>query len=115
MVSVLHAEHAFSNRFLACMLSRNIRIKQELVDPLFNSSKKRLARAVLLLVRYGQQNQPQKMLPKVSQETLADMIGITHPRVHLLMNRFRKLGFIKYDGGPHIDASLLRIVRHEWP
>ena len=113
MVRLLHTERAFSDRFLAYMLARNIRIEQDLVDQLFNSSEKRLARTLLLLARYGAQDQPQKMLPKVSQETLAEMIGTTRSRVNFFMNKFRKLGFIKYNGGLHIDASLLSVVLHE--
>jgi CRP/FNR family cyclic AMP-dependent transcriptional regulator len=113
MIRVLHAEHAFSDRFLAYMLSRNIRIEEDLVDQLFNSSEKRLARTLLLLARYGKQDQPQKMLPKVSQETLAEMIGTTRSRVNFFMNKFKKLGFIKYNGGIHIDSSLLSVVLHE--
>jgi CRP/FNR family cyclic AMP-dependent transcriptional regulator len=113
MIRVLHAEHAFSDRFLTYMLSRNIRIEEDLVDQLFNSSEKRLARTLLLLARYGKQDQPQKMLPKVSQETLAEMIGTTRSRVNFFMNKFKKLGFIKYNGGIHIDSSLLSVVLHE--
>jgi CRP/FNR family cyclic AMP-dependent transcriptional regulator len=113
MIRVLHAEHAFSDRFVGYMLARNIRIEQDLVDQLFNSSEKRLARTLLLLARYGQQDQPQKMVAKISQETLAEMIGTTRSRVNFFMNKFRKLGFIKYNGGLHIDASLLSVVLHE--
>ena len=113
MIRVLHAEHAFSDRFVAYMLARNIRIEQDLVDQLFNSSEKRLARTLLLLARYGQQDQPQKMVPKISQETLAEMIGTTRSRVNFFMNKFKKLGFIKYNGGLHIDTSLLSVVLHE--
>jgi CRP-like cAMP-binding protein len=113
MVRVLHAEHAFSDRFVAYMIARNIRIEQDLIDQLFNSSEKRLARILLLLAQYGKQDQPQKMLPKVSQETLAEMIGTTRSRVNFFMNKFKKLGFIKYNGGLHIDASLLSVVLHE--
>jgi CRP-like cAMP-binding protein len=113
MIRVLHSEHAFSDRFVAYMLARNIRIEQDLVDQLFNSSEKRLARTLLLLARYGQQDQPQKMVAKISQETLAEMIGTTRSRVNFFMNKFRKLGFIKYNGGLHIDASLLSVVLHE--
>ena len=91
MIRVLHAEHAFSDRFLAYMLSRNIRIEEDLVDQLFNSSEKRLARTLLLLAQYGGKDQPQKMLPKVSQETLAEMIGTTRSRVNFFMNKFRKM------------------------
>jgi CRP-like cAMP-binding protein len=113
MVRVLHAEHAFSDRFVAYMLSRNIRIEEDLVDQLFNSSEKRLARTLLLLARYGKQGQPQTRLPKVSQETLAEMIGTTRSRVNFFMNKFKKLGFIKYNGGIHIDPSLLSVVLHD--
>jgi CRP/FNR family cyclic AMP-dependent transcriptional regulator len=113
MIRVLHAEQAFSDRFVAYLLTRNIRIEQDLVDQLFNSSEKRLARTLLLLARYGKQDQPQKMLTKVSQETLAEMIGTTRSRVNFFMNKFRKLGFIKYNGGLHINTSLLSVVLHE--
>ena len=113
MVRVLHGEHAFSDRFVAYMLARNIRIEQDLIDQLFKSSEKRLARTLLLLARYGQQDQPQKMLPKVSQEVLAEMVGTTRSRVNFFMNKFRKLGFIKYNGGLHINTSLLSVVLHE--
>jgi CRP/FNR family transcriptional regulator, cyclic AMP receptor protein len=113
MIRLLHTEHAFSDRFVAYMLSRNIRIEEDLVDQLFNSSEKRLARTLLLLARYGKQDQPEKRLPKVSQETLAEMVGTTRSRVNFFMNKFRKLGFIKYNGGIHIDSSLLSVVLHE--
>jgi CRP/FNR family transcriptional regulator, cyclic AMP receptor protein len=113
MARVLHTDHAFSDRFVAYMLSRNIRIEQDLVDQLFNSSEKRLARTLLLLARYGREDQPQKMIPKVSQETLAEMIGTTRSRVNIFMNKFRKMGFIKYNGGLHINTSLLSVVLHE--
>jgi CRP/FNR family cyclic AMP-dependent transcriptional regulator len=113
MIRMLHAEHAFSDRFVTYMLARNIRIEQDLIDQLFNSSEKRLARTLLLLARYGEQDQPQKMVPKVSQETLAEMIGTTRSRVNFFMNKFRKLGFIKYNGGLHINTSLLSVVLHE--
>ena len=113
MIRVLHAEHAFSDRFVAYMLSRNIRIEEDLVDQLFNSSEKRLARTLLLLARYGREPQPQKMLPKLSQEMLAEMIGTTRSRVNFFMNKFRKLGFIEYNGGIHVNNSLLSVVLHE--
>src|SRR5580704_16685391 len=113
MVRVLHTEHAFSDRFLACVLSRNIRIEEDLVDQLFNSTEKRLARTLLLLTRCGKQPHPEKMLPKVSQEVLAEMIGTTRSRVNFFMAKFRKLGFIGYDGGLHINPSLLSIVLNE--
>jgi CRP-like cAMP-binding protein len=114
MVRVLHAEHAFSDRFLSYVLSRNIRIEEDLVDQLFNSSEKRLARTLLLLARYGKEPQPKTMLPNVSQETLAEMIGTTRSRVNFFMNKFRKLGFIHYNkGGLQIHDSLLSVVLHE--
>lgn len=113
MVRVLHTEHEFSDRFISYMLTRNIRIEADLVDQLFNSTEKRLARALLLLARYGQDDQPQRVLPKVSQETLAETIGTTRSRVNLFMNKFKKLGFITYDGGLQINSSLLSIVLHE--
>jgi CRP/FNR family cyclic AMP-dependent transcriptional regulator len=113
MIRVLHAEHALSDRFVSYMLARNIRIEEDLIDHLFNSSEKRLARTLLLLARYGRADQPQKMLPKVSQETLAEMIGTTRPRVNFFMNKFRKLGFIQYNGGIRINTSLLSVVLHD--
>jgi len=113
MIRMLHAEQAFSDRFIAYVLARNIRIEQDLIDQLFNSSEKRLARTLLLLARYGKEDQPQKMLPKVSQETLAEMIGTTRSRVNFFMNKFKKLGFIQYNGGLHINTSLLSVVLHE--
>src|SRR6202789_4222753 len=113
MIRVLHAEHAFSDRFIAYMLSRNIRVEEDLVDQLFNSSEKRLARTLLLLARYGKEDKPQKVLPKISQEMLAEMVGTTRSRVNFFMNKFRKLGFIKYNGGLHIDTSLLSVVLHD--
>jgi CRP/FNR family transcriptional regulator, cyclic AMP receptor protein len=113
MMRVLHAEHQFSDRFITYMLTRNIRIEADLVDQLFNSTEKRLARALLLLARYGDNNQPQRVLPKISQETLADTIGTTRSRVNLFMNKFKKLGFIKYNGGLQINSSLLSVVLHD--
>ena len=113
MIRVLHSEHAFSDRFIAYMLSRNIRVEEDLIDQLFNSTEKRLARTLLLLARYGAPGQAQKMLPKVSQEMLAEMIGTTRSRVNLFMNKFRKLGFIRYNGQIQIDDSLLSVVLHE--
>jgi CRP/FNR family cyclic AMP-dependent transcriptional regulator len=113
MFKVLHEQHALSDRFIKFMLARNIRIEEDLVDQLFNSSEKRLARTLLLLARYGKDDQPHGVLPKVSQETLAEMIGTTRPRVNLFMNKFRKLGFIKYNGGLQINTSLLSVVLHE--
>jgi CRP/FNR family cyclic AMP-dependent transcriptional regulator len=114
MMRVLHQEHAFSDRFISHMLRRNIRTEEDLVDQLFNSSEKRLARTLLLLARYGKEPPPQKMLPKVSQEMLAEMIGTTRSRVNFFMNKFRKLGFVQYNnGGLQIHSSLLGVVLHE--
>jgi len=113
MIRVLHVEHAFSDRFISYMLSRNIRVEEDLVDQLFNSSEKRLARTLLLLARYGKEDKPEKMIPKVSQEMLAEMVGTTRSRVNFFMNKFRKLGFIKYNGGLHVDSSLLSVVLHD--
>jgi CRP-like cAMP-binding protein len=113
MIRVLHHEHAFSDRFISFMLARNIRIEEDLVDQLFNSSEKRLARTLLLLARYGKEDKPQRVLPKVSQEMLAEMVGTTRSRVNFFMNKFRKLGFIKYNGGLQINTSLLSVVLHD--
>ncbi|HXM95893.1 MAG TPA: Crp/Fnr family transcriptional regulator [Candidatus Dormibacteraeota bacterium] len=114
MVRVLHEEHAFSDRFISYILGRNIRIEEDLVDQLFNLTEKRLARTLLLLARYGKEPPPEKMLPKVSQEMLAEMIGTTRTRVNFFMNKFRKLGFIQYNnGGLQIHNSLLSVVLHE--
>jgi CRP/FNR family cyclic AMP-dependent transcriptional regulator len=113
MIRVLHAEHELSDRFIAYMLSRNIRVEEDLVDQLFNSTEKRLARALLLLARYGKKDEPQKILPKVSQETLAEMIGTTRSRVNLFMNKFKKLGFIDNTNGLEINSSLLSVVLHD--
>ena len=110
MIRVLHSEHEFSDRFIAYMLSRNIRVEEDLIDQLFNSTEKRLARTLLLLARYGAPGQPQKMLPKVSQEMLAEMIGTTRSRVNLFMNKFRKLGFIEYNGHLQVHSSLLSVI-----
>jgi len=113
MIRVLHSEHEFSDRFISYMLSRNIRIEADLIDELFNSTEKRLARALLLLARYGKDDQPQTVLPKISQETLADTIGTTRSRINLFMNKFKKMGFIKYNGGLQINSSLLSVVLHD--
>jgi CRP/FNR family cyclic AMP-dependent transcriptional regulator len=113
MFKVLHEQHALSDRFISFMLARNIRIEEDLIDQLFNSSEKRLARTLLLLARYGKEDQPHGVLPKVSQETLAEMIGTTRSRVNFFMNKFRKLGFIRYNGGLQINTSLLSVVLHE--
>jgi len=107
---VLHEEHEFSDRFIAYILARNTRVEEDLIDQLFNSSEKRLARTLLLLARYGAQDEPQKVIPKVSQEMLAEMIGTTRSRVNFFMNKFRKLGFIQYNGEIHVNKSLLSVV-----
>jgi CRP/FNR family cyclic AMP-dependent transcriptional regulator len=115
MIRVLHEEPAFSEMFLAYVLSRNMRIEEDLVDQLFNSSEKRLARVLLLLAHFGKEGKPEPVVAKISQETLAEMIGTTRSRVSFFMNRFRKLGFIeyKYNGGLHVHSSLLNIVLHD--
>jgi CRP/FNR family cyclic AMP-dependent transcriptional regulator len=113
MIRVLHGEHEFSDRFIAYILARNLRVEEDLIDQLFNSSEKRLARTLLLLARYGAPGQPQNVLIKVSQEMLAEMIGSTRPRVNFFMNKFRKLGFIEYNGEIHVNNSLLSVVLHE--
>jgi CRP/FNR family cyclic AMP-dependent transcriptional regulator len=114
MIRTLHEEHEFSDCFIAYMLGRNIRVEEDLIDQLFNSSEKRLARTLLLLARYGKQDEPQMMLPKVSQEMLAEMIGATRSRVNFFMNKFRKLGFIQYNNSQlHIHKSLLSVVLHD--
>jgi CRP/FNR family transcriptional regulator, cyclic AMP receptor protein len=113
MIRVLHAEHSLSDRFISYMLARNMRLEEDLVDQLFNSSEKRLARTLLLLARYGKQDQPRKLVAKISQEMLAEMIGTTRSRVNFFMNKFKKLGFIHYNGGLHINSSLLSVVLHD--
>jgi CRP/FNR family cyclic AMP-dependent transcriptional regulator len=113
MLKVLHEQHVLSDQFIAFMLARNIRIEEDLIDQLFNSSEKRLARTLLLLARYGKEDQPHGVIPQISQETLAEMIGTTRPRVNFFMNKFKKLGFIKYDNGLHINTSLLSVVLHD--
>jgi CRP-like cAMP-binding protein len=113
MTRVLHAEHALSDHFIAYMLERNIRIEEDLIDQLFNSSEKRLARTLLLLARYGKKDKPQWVLPKISQETLAEMIGTTRSRVNFFMKKFEKLGFIGYEGGLQVNDSLLSVVLHD--
>jgi CRP/FNR family transcriptional regulator, cyclic AMP receptor protein len=112
MIRALHEEHEFSDRFIAYMLARNIRVEADLIDQLFNSSEKRLARTLLLLARFGEDRHLYKVLPKVSQEMLAEMVGTTRPRVNFFMNKFRKLGLIEYDDQIHINHSLLNIVLH---
>jgi CRP/FNR family transcriptional regulator, cyclic AMP receptor protein len=110
MMSALHGEHAFSDLFVAYLLARNIRYEEDLVDQLFNSSEKRLARVLLLLARFGKEGAPEAVVPKISQETLAEMVGTTRSRVSFFMNRFRKLGFIHYNGGLQVHSSLLNVV-----
>jgi CRP-like cAMP-binding protein len=113
MLDVLHEQHTLSDLFISYVLKRNIRIEEDLVDQLFNSSEKRLARTLLLLARYGKPDTPQRVLPKVSQEMLAEMVGTTRSRVNFFMNKFRKLGFIEYNGGIQINSSLLSVVLHK--
>jgi CRP/FNR family transcriptional regulator, cyclic AMP receptor protein len=114
MIRVLHEQHAFSDRFIAHMLARNIRVEADLVDQLFNSSEKRLARTLLLLGRYGKQDSHERVLPKVSQETLAKMVGTTRSRVNFFMNKFKRLGFVDYNGGDiTIHSSLVSVVLHD--
>ena len=113
MIRMLHEHPAFSDRFLSHMLTRNIRIEEDLIDQLFNSSEKRLARTLLLLARYGKEDTTQRVLPKLSQETLAEMVGTTRSRVNFFMNKFRKLGLIEYNGGLKVKGSLLSVVLHD--
>jgi CRP/FNR family cyclic AMP-dependent transcriptional regulator len=113
MVLALHREHTFSDMFVAYLLARNIRYEEDLVDQLFNSSEKRLARLLLLLARFGKDGVPENVVPKISQETLAEMVGTTRSRVSYFMNRFRKLGFIHYNGGLKVHSSLLNVVLHD--
>ena len=113
MMKALHREHEFSDMFVAYLLARNIRYEADLVDQLFNSSEKRLARILLLLARFGKEGTPETVIPKISQEMLAEMIGTTRSRVSFFMNRFRKLGFIHYNGGLQVHSSLLNVVLHD--
>ena len=113
MGSLLHQQHALSDRFIAHMLARNIRIEEDLVDQLFNSSEKRLARTLLLLARYGKHDAPVRAIPKVSQETLAEMVGTTRSRVNFFMNKFKRLGFIEYKDGLKVNNSLLTVILHD--
>jgi CRP/FNR family cyclic AMP-dependent transcriptional regulator len=113
MMQALHREHAFSDLFVAYLLARNIRYEEDLVDQLFNSSEKRLARVLLMLARFGKEGVPETVVPKISQETLAEMVGTTRSRVSFFMNRFRKLGFIHYNGGLQVHSSLLNVVLHD--
>ncbi|PYX05235.1 MAG: Crp/Fnr family transcriptional regulator [Acidobacteria bacterium] len=117
MMQALHREHAFSDVFVAYLLARNIRYEEDLVDQLFNSSEKRLARVLLMLAHFGKEGVPETVVPKISQETLAEMVGTTRSRVSFFMNRFRKLGFIQYsggvEGGLQVHSSLLNVVLHD--
>jgi CRP/FNR family cyclic AMP-dependent transcriptional regulator len=113
MVRMLHEEPTFAELFMAYLLSRNVRVEEDLVDQLFNSSEKRLARVLLLLARFGKEGTPEPVIPKISQETLAEMIGTTRSRVSFFMNKFRKLGFIEYNDRLHVHSSLLNIILHD--
>ena len=113
MMNALHREHTFSDLFVAYLLARNIRYEEDLVDHLFNSSEKRLARVLLLLAHFGKEGKPETVVPRISQEMLAEMIGTTRSRVSFFMNRFRKLGFIHYNGGLRVHSSLLSVVLHD--
>jgi CRP/FNR family transcriptional regulator, cyclic AMP receptor protein len=113
MLEVLHREHAFSDMFVAYLLTRNIHYEEDLVDQLFNSSEKRLARVLLLLAHFGKEGKPEVAIPTITQETLAEMVGTTRSRVSFFMNRFRKLGFIRYNGELEVHSSLLNVVLHD--
>jgi CRP/FNR family transcriptional regulator, cyclic AMP receptor protein len=113
MIRMLHDEPTLSELFMSYLLSRNVRIEEDLVDQLFNSSEKRLARILLLLTRFGKDGQHELVIPRISQETLAEMVGTTRSRVSFFMNKFRKLGFVEYNGGLHVHSSLLNIVLHD--
>ena len=113
MMDVIHREHSFSDMFVAYLLTRNIRYEEALVDQLFNSSEKRLARVLLLLAQFGKDGKPEVAIPKISQETLAEMVGTTRSRINLFMNKFRKLGFVRYNGELEVHSSLLNVVLHD--
>jgi CRP-like cAMP-binding protein len=113
MVRLLHEQPAFAEKFISHLLARNIRVEADLVDQLFNSSEKRLARILLLLAQIGTEGRPQPIIPRISQEMLAEMIGTTRSRVSIFMNKFRRLGFIKYNGGLEVHSSLLNVVLHD--
>jgi len=115
IVDLIHEEPAFSEMFIAHLLARTIRVEEDLVDQLFNSSEKRLARMLLLLANFGKEGKPEPVIPKISQETLAEMVGTTRARVSFFMNKFRKLGFIKYNGGIEVHSSLLNVILHDQP
>jgi len=113
MMDVIHRENAFSDMFVAYLLTRNIRYEEDLVDQLFNSSEKRLARILLLLAHFDKDGKPEVAIPKISQETLAEMVGTTRSRINFFMNRFRKMGFVRYDGEIEVHSSLLNVVLHD--
>jgi CRP/FNR family transcriptional regulator, cyclic AMP receptor protein len=113
VVQILHDEPAFSALFITYLLARNVRMEADLVDELFNSSEKRLARLLLLLANFGKEGKPEPVIAKVNQETLAEMIGTTRSRVSFFMNKFRRLGFIEYNGGLHVHSSLLNVILHD--
>jgi CRP-like cAMP-binding protein len=113
MVELLHGRSPFSERFMAHLLARNVHIEEDLVDQLFNSTEKRLARVLLLLAQFGKEGKTEPLIPKISQEILAEMVGTTRPRISTFMNKFRKLGFIAYNGGLHIHTSLLNVLLHD--
>ncbi len=115
MIEILHEQHEMSDRFIAYMLARNNRLEEDLIDQLFNASEKRLARTLLLLARYGKPDGPRRVLPRISQEVLAEMVGTTRSRVNFFMNKFRKLGFIDYNGDLRVHDSLLSVVLHDAP
>jgi CRP-like cAMP-binding protein len=113
MKRLLHEEHAMSDGFITHLLTRNVRIEEDLIDQLFNSAEKRLARTLLLLARFGEEHRSPRVIPRISQETLAEMVGTTRSRVNFFMNRFKKLGFITVDGGLTVNNSLLSVVLHD--
>jgi len=113
MIRALHRDGVFSEMFTAYLLSRNIRMEEDLVNHLFNSSEKRLARILLLLANFSKAGRPERVVPKISQETLAEMVGTTRSRISFFMNRFRRLGFVAYDGGLEVHSSLLHVVLHD--
>jgi CRP/FNR family transcriptional regulator, cyclic AMP receptor protein len=115
VMKVIREEPRFSEFLMSYLLSRNIRIEEDLVDMLFNSSEKRLARILLLLANFGKEGKPEQVIPKISQETLAEMVGTTRARVNFFMNKFRKLGFVEYDGGLEVHSSLLNVILHDEP
>jgi len=115
MISLLHSEPEFSERFMSHLLARNIRVEADLVDQLFNSSEKRLARLLLILSKFGKEDKPERIVPKINQETLAEMVGTTRARVNFFMNKFRKLGLIDYNGHLEIRSSLLDVILHDEP